>query len=68
MTSFGDILTVLAAAAGTAVLLIMAAVPLLVDHHRPAERDEHAPVPVPAQRGPVDGLVRRPARAVGPRA
>jgi hypothetical protein len=43
MTNFGELLTVLAAGGGLAVLLVMAAVPLLMDSHRPLERE--APIP-----------------------
>jgi hypothetical protein len=80
MTSFGDILTVLGAGAGIAVLLIMVAVPLMTDHHRPqeqAERAEQVPPPprpvvaVPAQRGPSDLRLRSrtgAAHAAVPRA
>jgi hypothetical protein len=39
MMSVADVLTALGAGAGLAVLLIMAVVPLLVDRHRPAERE-----------------------------
>jgi hypothetical protein len=39
MTNLGELLNVLAAAGGLAVLLVMAAVPLLVDSHRPLERE-----------------------------
>ena len=38
MTTFTEVLTVLAASSGLAVLLIMAAVPLLLDHERRPER------------------------------
>ena len=38
MTNFAEVLTVLAAGSGLAVLLIMAAVPLLLDHERRPER------------------------------
>jgi hypothetical protein len=34
MTNFADVLTVLAAGGGLTVLLVMAAVPLLLDHER----------------------------------
>ena len=42
MTNFADVLTVLAAGGGLAVLLVMAAIPLLVDSHRPFDREEPA--------------------------
>jgi hypothetical protein len=35
MTNFADVLTVLAAGSGLTVLLVMAAVPLLLDHDWP---------------------------------
>jgi hypothetical protein len=38
MTNFGDLLTVLAAGGGLAVLLVMAAVPLMLDRDRAPER------------------------------
>jgi hypothetical protein len=38
MTNFADVLTVLAAGGGLAVLLVMAAVPLLLDRDRRPER------------------------------
>jgi hypothetical protein len=38
MTNFGEVLTVLAAGGGLAVLLVMAAVPLLLDRDGGAER------------------------------
>jgi hypothetical protein len=34
MTNFADVLTLLAAGGGLTVLLVMAAVPLLLDHER----------------------------------
>jgi hypothetical protein len=43
MTNFADVLTVLAAGGGLAVLLVMAAVPLMLDRDR-------TPAPVPVQR------------------
>jgi hypothetical protein len=44
MTNFADVLTVLAAGGGLAVLLVMAAIPLLVDSHRSFDREEPARV------------------------
>jgi hypothetical protein len=38
MTNFGEVLTVLAAGGGLAVLLVMAAVPLMLDRDRRVER------------------------------
>ncbi|MHA6618730.1 hypothetical protein [Pseudonocardia sp. DLS-67] len=38
MTNFADVITVLAAGGGLAVLLVMASVPLMLDHDRRAER------------------------------
>lgn len=38
MTNFADLLTVLAAGGGLGLLLVMAAVPLLMDADRPRER------------------------------
>jgi hypothetical protein len=38
MTNFADVLTVLAAGGGLGVLLVMAAVPLLLDRDRGPER------------------------------
>jgi hypothetical protein len=38
MTNFADVLTVLAAGGGLGVLLVMAAVPLLLDRDRRPER------------------------------
>jgi hypothetical protein len=38
MTNFADVLTVLAAGSGLTILLVMAAVPLLLDHDRGPER------------------------------
>ena len=38
MTNFADVLTVLAAGGGLAVLLVMAAVPLMLDRDRGPER------------------------------
>jgi hypothetical protein len=38
MTNLGDLLNVLAAGGGLAVLLVMAAVPLMLDRERRAER------------------------------
>ena len=38
MTNFAEVLTVLAAGGGLAVLLVMAAVPLMLDRDRGAER------------------------------
>lgn len=40
MTNFADVITVLAAGGGLAVLLVMAAVPLLMDSHRPLDRED----------------------------
>jgi hypothetical protein len=42
MTNFADVLTVLAAGGGLGLLLVMAAVPLLLDHDR--ERAGERPV------------------------
>jgi hypothetical protein len=39
MTNFAEVLTLLAAGGGLTVLLVMAAVPLLMDSHRPLERE-----------------------------
>ena len=52
MTTFWDLMTLLAAGGGLAILAVMAVVPLLLDQHRPRVRAEHArPVVVlPAQR------------------
>jgi hypothetical protein len=44
MTNFADVLTVLAGGGGLAVLLVMAAVPLLMDSHRSLEREEPLPL------------------------
>lgn len=48
MTNFEDVLTVLAAGGGLGVLLVMAAVPLLLDQDR---RPEQAPVRRPSGGG-----------------
>jgi hypothetical protein len=42
MTNFADVLTVLAAGGGLAVLLVMAAVPLMLDRDRRQEREQPA--------------------------
>jgi C4-dicarboxylate transporter len=53
MTNTADILNLLAAAGGLGVLLVMALVPLLVDHHRPRERRAVA-VPARTPREPAE--------------
>ncbi|MHA6631381.1 hypothetical protein ACU61A_38605 [Pseudonocardia sichuanensis] len=62
MTNTADILNLLAAAGGLGVLLVMALVPLLVDHHRPRERPAVA-VPAPTRREPGRPAVRRSPEA-----
>jgi hypothetical protein len=64
MREVGDVLTVLGASAGIAILLIMALVPLLVDSYRPhgwvgGVRGLRAPT----QRGPSGISPRVPGRA-----
>ncbi|MGH3588868.1 MAG: hypothetical protein ACRDQ0_21380 [Pseudonocardia sp.] len=59
MSTVSDILTLLAAAGGLGILLVMAVVPLLVDRHRPQERTRV--VPLPAQRTAVEDAFRRPS-------
>ncbi|OZM79099.1 hypothetical protein [Pseudonocardia sp. MH-G8] len=53
MTNTVDVLNLLAGAGGLGVLLVMALVPLLVDHHRPRERPA-VELPARARREPAD--------------
>jgi len=67
--NFSDVLEVIGAVAGLALMLVMAVVPLLTDRHRthsdrPQERTATTTVSIPVQRG-ARGLVPaagRPAR------
>lgn len=56
----GDLMTLLAAGGGLAILAVMAVAPLLLDHHRPRARTVRSrPVVLPAQRTPVGDIARR---------
>jgi hypothetical protein len=60
MTNFADVLTVLAAGGGLAVLLVMAAIPLLLD--RDVRPERAAPVIMPGGTSAVGGRAYTPPR------